>query len=94
MEHCACMEGVKAAIALGIRDIVLESDAAQVVEALLGDDFRLSVLGGLVHELKEILAENFISPQVKFVPRKCNRVAHELASIGSLSTGRTWCPAI
>jgi len=44
------------------------------------------VIGGVVHELKELLAKNFTSPQVKFVPRECNRVAHELASIRSLGT--------
>lgn len=31
----ACVEGAKAAAGLGIRDIVLESDAVQVVEGLL-----------------------------------------------------------
>lgn len=35
-------------------------------------------VGGMVQELKELLAENFSSPQVKYVPRECNRVAHEL----------------
>jgi hypothetical protein len=44
--------------------------------------FRLSILGGVVHEL----TENFFLPQIKFVSRECNRVAHELASIGSLGT--------
>lgn len=73
-------------MALGITEIVLETDATQVVEALLGDDFRLSIVGGVVHELKELLAENFVLPQVKFVPRDCNRVAHELSSLGSVRT--------
>jgi hypothetical protein len=35
----ACV-GVKAAMGLGIRDIVLDL-AVQVVEALLGDDFQI-----------------------------------------------------
>jgi hypothetical protein len=37
-----------------------------------------SSIGGVVHELKDIL------PQIKYVPCECNRVAHELASIRSL----------
>lgn len=86
MELFACTEGVKAVMTLGIRDIVLETDAIRVVEAILGDEFRLSILGGVVHDLKELLAENFTSTQVKFVPRECNQVAHELASIWSLGT--------
>jgi hypothetical protein len=42
-----------------------------------------------VHELKDLLAEHFILPQVKFVPREYNRVEHELASIGSMCTEGT-----
>jgi hypothetical protein len=80
MELCACIEGVRGAEAVGVREIILETS--------LGDEFRVSVLGGLVHELKDLLAEHFILPQVKFVPRECNRVAHELASIGSMCTQR------
>ena len=38
-----------------------------------------------MHELKEIIAENFVNFQARYVPRECNRVAHELASIGSMS---------
>jgi ribonuclease HI len=85
MELRACIEGVKAARELGIGEIILETDAALVVEALLHNAFSLSMVGGVVHELKELLAENVISTQVKYVPRECNRVAHDLASIGSVS---------
>jgi ribonuclease HI len=45
MELRACIQGVKAAMALGISEIILETDATQVVEALLGDGFRLSGAG-------------------------------------------------
>ena len=38
----ACIEGVKAATVLGMGEIVLETDAAQVVEALFDNGFRLS----------------------------------------------------
>jgi hypothetical protein len=39
-------------------------------------------MGGLVHELKELLAENFCVSHAIYAPRECNRVAHELAVIG------------
>ena len=42
-----------------------------------------------MHELKELLAENFMYPQLKYVPRECNRVAHGLASLGSMSIEET-----
>ena len=85
MELIASIERVKAAISLGVNNIILETDAQQVVWAIQGDDFRLAVVGGLVDELKDLVVENFASFIVKYVPRDCNRVAHELASIGSRS---------
>jgi hypothetical protein len=84
-ELIACMEGVKAATALGINNIVLETDAQQVAWAIQGDDFRLAVVGGLVHELKVLLSDSFASVLVRYAPRECNKVAHELASIGCKS---------
>jgi ribonuclease HI len=85
MELIACIEGVKAAGLLGVSNIVLETDAMQVIQAFPDDGFRLATVGGLVHELKELLMKNFVSFQAKFGPRECNRVAHELASLGSRS---------
>jgi hypothetical protein len=85
MELTACIQGVTAAISLGINNLTLETDAQQVVRAIQGDDFRLAVVGGLVHELKVLLAEYFASFLVNYVPRECNRVTHELASIRSRS---------
>jgi len=64
IELVACIEWVNGAVQMGINNIVLEKDAEQVVWALQGDDFRLSMLGGLVHELEELLGENFVSSQV------------------------------
>jgi ribonuclease HI len=85
MELTACYEGVRAAVSIGANDIILETDAQQAAWALQGDDFRLAVVGGIVHELKELVAENFGSITIKYAPCECNRVAHELASIGSKS---------
>jgi hypothetical protein len=62
MELCACIEGVRAAEAVGVREIILETS--------LGDEFWVSVLGGVVHELKDLFAEHFILTQVKFIPRE------------------------
>ena len=85
MELIASIEGVKATISLGVNNIILETNAQQVVWAIRGDDFRLAVVGGLVYELKELVVEIFASFLVKYAPRDCNGVAHELASIGSRS---------
>jgi hypothetical protein len=43
------------------------------------------MVGGLLHELKDLVIGNFSSVIIKHAPRDCNRVAHELALIGSRS---------
>ena len=80
MELLACLQGLSAAVQLGIQYLELETDAKQVVDAIKGNDFRLSLVGGLVHEVKELLAENFTQALVLYAPRNCNRVPHELAA--------------
>lgn len=49
---------------------------------------KRSIIGGLVHELTELLAGEFSEAQVSFTPRICNRVAHELAWQGYVK--KTW----
>jgi len=56
MEVLTCLEGVKAAVSLGFGDVCLETNAQQVVWVVQGDEFRLSLVGGLVLNLKEIIA--------------------------------------
>jgi ribonuclease HI len=85
MELIACVEGVKATAALGISNVILETDAQQAVWAIQGDDFRLAVVGGLVHDLKDLIAESFTTFSTNYVPHDCNKIAHKLASSGSRS---------
>ena len=46
--------------------------------------YDLSPMTFLVEELRGILEMNFISWCVQQRPRSCNRVAHELAILGSI----------
>ncbi|XP_066341757.1 uncharacterized protein [Miscanthus floridulus] len=78
----SCLQGVQEATRLGIGNLVLETDALQVRQALCSDEFDASVVGGLIAELKFLVNVNFISFQCAYVPRECNRVAHELAASG------------
>jgi hypothetical protein len=57
-----------------------------VKQALQAPDYRLSAMGGLVHELKELLWDEFADVRVVHIhiPHECNKVAHELARMGSL----------
>jgi hypothetical protein len=57
-------------------------DAMIVKQALQVSSFTLSSMGGLVHELKELLNEEFSEARVIHVPRECNKV---LARSGSLN---------
>jgi len=82
-ELLACINGVKAAQSMGIDNFILETDALLTKQAMQGGGFRLSPLGGLIHELKELLTEEFFAVQISHVPRRCNKVAHELARLGS-----------
>lgn len=66
---------VETTIGLGISHLVVKTDAQQVVWPLQGNDHRLSMLGGLMHELKEILAKNFAASQVLFASRMQSRSA-------------------
>jgi len=65
---------VKVALSIGANNFILETDAQQAVWALRGDDFRLAVVGGIVHELKDLVAESSGSIATKYAPRDCNRV--------------------
>ena len=55
-----------------------------MVQAVYSDDYALSDVFNLVEELRSLLVWNFISWRVQPCPRSCNRVAHELASLGSV----------
>lgn len=51
-ELVACLQGVQAAIDLGIGHIILETDAREVVKALNSKAYDGSVVGHLVEEIK------------------------------------------
>lgn len=78
-ELIACIKEARAAAEGGIGRIILETDA-QVKGA---PGYRLAVLGGLVHELKEVLDHEFIRSSIEPVPRVCNQVVHGLAVLRS-----------
>lgn len=50
--------------------------------ALESNDYRLSVMGGVITELKILLASDLIGSRINVVTRSCNRVAHDLAALG------------
>jgi len=83
VELIACFQAVKYAMEIGVTNIIIESDSLMVKQAATSDAYRLSAFGGLIWELKDLLAMYFSNVVVYHTPRVCNKVAHELAAMGS-----------
>lgn len=62
--------------------IILETDALLIKFALANGSFRLSAVGGLIHEIKETAASCFTSFSCNHCYRICNQLAHALAGYG------------
>jgi ribonuclease HI len=81
-ELLACYAGLREAIKMGEQDIIVETDATLVKDALLGDDYRLSTVGDLVTEMKFLISAELSSCNISVCKRECNKVAHTLAASG------------
>jgi hypothetical protein len=100
-EIVACMQAVQRAAELGVQRIIVQTDAAMVVQAVNSEDFDTSTASGLIWELKDLIACNFSSVNLVHVTRSCNTVAHNLAALGAtlssivfLLVFRIWLPKI
>lgn len=83
-EVIACLQGLQAAVELGIGRAIVESDALQVIQACTSTTYDLSSAGNLISELLHAAHVNFQSLQFVYIPRSCNKVADTLAALGSL----------
>jgi len=79
-ELLGCAAGLKAATQLGIRRIVLETDASLVITALEDDAYRLSAMSGITTELRLLLMTEFAYSKVYVCPRSCNKGADAIAA--------------
>ena len=64
--------------------VVVETDATSVAQAVYTSSYDFSAMTNLISESRSLLALNFISRKIQQRPRLRNRVAHELAVLGSL----------
>jgi ribonuclease HI len=80
-EVIACLQATQTAVELAIQNIILETDAAAVVQALMPTEMDRSSASGLLWELKDLLACNLVASNVAHNPRSCNLVAHSLAAL-------------
>ena len=82
-ELIACMQGVQAALNLGISRLLLETDALMIVQAMNSDVFDAMAEGVTLEELKFLVRVNFSEFKCNFLSRVGNRAAHALATLGS-----------
>lgn len=60
----SCSAGLQKAAQLGLRHVVLETDAPLVKTALDDDSFRLSAMGGVTTEIRLLLIMEFVKYKV------------------------------
>jgi ribonuclease HI len=82
-EAAACGEALMATVQWGMGNIILETNALNLVKALTSTNYDLAPEGIIYRDLRSFLYLNFVSVKVVFVPRSCNKVAHEIAALGA-----------
>ena len=65
-EVIACLQGIQAAIGLGIGQLILETDAQKVVSAINTTNYADTATGHLVEEIKSLVDWNFMSLHLVF----------------------------
>jgi hypothetical protein len=93
---------------MGIARVTLETDTSLVKAAMEGVEYRLSAVGGVITELRQLMMMEFVVCRVSVCPRSCNKVVHEMEAFGCVAAQvvfrsprmmyltllRFWCPAI
>lgn len=81
-EAISCLQGVQAAIDLGARSVILETDASTIKDDVYSNSHDLAAGDHPILELTDLLKFNFAEWKLVHVMRECNRVAHALAAWG------------
>lgn len=90
MEAQACRLGVELARANEVTKLCLETDSLEVVSLWNSADYQRSAIGFILQEIKA-LSRGFMDFSFVFLPRSCNRVAHECARLVSREqTSEVW----
>ncbi|KAH7846524.1 hypothetical protein Vadar_014953 [Vaccinium darrowii] len=82
MESLALRAGVLLAMERGFRRVIFEGDAKGLIDALSGRGTSREDIQLLVWDILQLCNSLFTDFSFVFVGRKCNSVAHELASKG------------
>ena len=88
-EAIAVREGIKLAWDLGIRALILEGDAKEVMESVqASDENRYQT--GLILSTAYGLTSKFHYFKAQFVPRACNQVADKLVRLARDGHDQIW----
>ena len=82
VELIACLQGIQVATNLGIGNLILETDAINVQQAILSRSYDVRPEGVLIEEIKAMAMLNFSNFECKFLGRTGNRAAHVLVGLG------------
>jgi hypothetical protein len=82
-ETIASLKAIEFAAEVGMGRIIIETDATLLKSALQSNEFDLARHGVLFREAKFLLLTNFLDYKVLYCKRKCNTVAHVLATTGA-----------
>ncbi|KAL4335266.1 hypothetical protein GQ457_07G037440 [Hibiscus cannabinus] len=89
-EALAAKKGVKAAIDLGFRKVIVEGDSLTVITKLKSTDRDFSEIGAITEDTRCFL-RNLECSRLSFIRRRGNRVAHELARERfSITADQSW----
>ena len=80
-ELLGCAAGLQEAARMGISRLCIET-ASLVRATLESDDYRLSAVGGIITEMKFLLATDFPFCSISVCNHVCNSVTHALAAFG------------
>lgn len=96
-EAIAALQGLERAASMGMTNVILETDAANLGRAISSSEWDQSLEGGPFKSIKKFMVENFESCKIIVCPRACNRAADMLAAHGvcAVPNGERmfWCDA-
>ena len=78
VESEAVLAALKAAIDVGISLVIVEADSTNLLSAIQTASFDQAPGGVIFKEIRDLISFHFIDVKFSYVPRSCNRSAHEL----------------
>jgi hypothetical protein len=88
----ACIQALRYAADRGMVNVMVESDASNLIRAVHSSEFDRAPEGVLYRDIRIFSQLNFSNCHFMFSPRSCNKVAHALAALGAdgASPCRMW----